>query len=59
MILTGIKGKESANAEIERIKRLESKRKEKIEREESYCKEVNAARDTAERLFWLSYGGNP
>lgn len=59
MILTDLKGKESAEAEIERIKRLESEWKEKIEREESYRKEVNAAKDNAEHLFWLSYGGNP
>ena len=59
MILTDLKGKESAEAEIERIKRLESEWKEKIEREESYRKEVNAGKDNAEQLFWLSYGGNP
>ena len=59
MILTDIKGKEFAEAEIERIKRLESERKEKTEKEKSYRKDVNAAKDNAEQLFWLSYGGNP
>ncbi len=59
MILTDIKGKEFAEAEIERIKRLESERKEKTEKEKSYRKDVNAAKDNAEQLFWLSYGGKP